>query len=106
MITINYIQHDGTKHTVQVESGSSLMKGAMLNNVPGIIAECGGACACATCHVYIPSAWQSQLPTALATETDMLECANEIRDNSRLACQITLTPELDGIEVHLPSSQY
>ena len=106
MITINYIQHDGTKHSVQVEPGSSLMKGAMLNNVPGIIAECGGACACATCHVYIPSEWQSHLPAAVTTETDMLECANEIRDNSRLACQITLTPELDGLEVHLPSSQY
>lgn len=106
MITINYITHDGAKHTVQVEPGSSLMKGAMLNNVPGIIAECGGACACATCHVYLPPEWQSRVPTALDEETDMLECAIEVQNNSRLACQITLTTELDGLEVHLPSSQY
>jgi len=106
MITINYVEHDGMTHTVQVEPGQSLMKGAVLNNVPGIVAECGGACACATCHVYVPPEWQSCLPPAQELETDMLECANEVRDNSRLACQVALSPEMDGMVVHLPVSQY
>lgn len=106
MITVNYVEHGGATHAVQVEPGLSLMKGAVLNNVPGIVAECGGACACATCHVYVPPEWQTRLPPAQEQEVDMLECASEVRGNSRLACQIALTPELDGLMVHLPASQY
>lgn len=105
MIKITYIEFDGTPHEVEVEHGSSLMKGAVHNGVPGIDAECGGACACATCHVYISDSWAKKIGSPGSTEKGMLEFANQVRENSRLACQITVTPELDGLIVSMPEFQ-
>jgi len=105
MVKVKYIEFDGTEHEVEVEAGTTLMRAAVFNGVPGIDAECGGACACATCHVYVPREWQSMLPEQASTELDMLEFANEAQDNSRLSCQIILTDELDGLTVHMPEFQ-
>lgn len=106
MPNITYIEHDGTEHTVEVETGLSVMEGAVNNSIPGIEAECGGACACATCHVYVEAAWTDKLPEKDDMEDDMLECAAcEVLDNSRLSCQIEVTAELDGLIVKMPEFQ-
>lgn len=105
MAKITYIEFDGTAHPVEVEAGLSLMQGAVHHGVPGIDAECGGACACATCHVYVDEHWFAALGAAQGDEKDMLEFANAVRANSRLACQIKITPELDGLVVSMPESQ-
>lgn len=105
MIKIKYIEFDGTEHEVEVESGTTLMRAAVFNGVPGIEAECGGSCACATCHVYVPEQWQGHLPAQEDMELDMLEFAHEPKDNSRLSCQIVLTKEHDGLVVHMPEFQ-
>src|SRR5690625_2802922 len=105
MVKVKYIEFDGTEHEVEGEAGTTLMRAAVFNGVPGSDAECGGACACATCHVYVPREWQSMLPEQASTELDMLEFANEAQDNSRLSCQIILTDELDGLTVHMPEFQ-
>ena len=106
MAKITYIEHDGTTHTVDVKPGLSVMEGAVKNNVPGIDADCGGACACATCHVYVDAAWQGKTGTASAMEESMLDFAENVEDNSRLSCQIKVSDELDGLVVRMPESQH
>lgn len=102
---ITYIEHDGTAHTVPVQPGQSLMEAAVRNNVPGILAECGGACACATCHVYVDEAWRGKVGPANINEAPMLEFAIGADETSRLACQIRVTPDLDGLVVRMPVNQ-
>lgn len=103
MPKIHYLEIDGTRHTQEVKVGASVMQGAVQNNVPGILAECGGACACATCQVFVDPAWQGKVPPPGAMEESMLD-AEEAADR-RLSCQIKVTEELDGLVVHLPASQ-
>ncbi|RBP53547.1 2Fe-2S iron-sulfur cluster-binding protein [Arenicella xantha] len=107
MPNVTYIEHDGTSKTFDVPVGDSIMEGAIANDIDGIQAECGGAMACATCHVYVDPAWADKFPERSGDEVDMLECAEaECRDTSRLSCQLKMTGELDGVVIHLPESQY
>ena len=106
MPKITYIEHDGTEHTVEVKKGLSVMEGAIRNNVPGIDADCGGACACATCHVYVDEAWLGKTGSTSAMEDSMLDFAENVEPNSRLSCQIRVTDDLDGLIVRLPESQH
>lgn len=106
MPKITFIEHNGAQKEVQAEVGQTVMQAAINNIVPGIIGDCGGACSCATCHGYIDAAWIEHVPPASADEAAMLECAMHIQDNSRLTCQITVTPELDGLIIRLPVSQF
>lgn len=105
MVQITYIENDGTEHKLDVPAGQTVMEGAVKNNVPGIDADCGGACACATCHVYVDEAWREKTGTAESMEESMLDFAEEVEDNSRLSCQIKITEELDGLIVRLPENQ-
>jgi 2Fe-2S ferredoxin len=105
MPKITYIEHDGTKRTVEAEVGSTVMETAMKHDVPGIVAECGGACSCATCHVYVDEAWMEKIGQPSPMEQDMLDFAFEVRPNSRLSCQIKVTDEIDGLVVQTPSYQ-
>jgi len=105
MVAITYVEHGGTRHTVDVEPGSSLMIGATLNMVPGVDGMCGGICSCATCHCYIPEGWRSRISAAKAEEEAMLEGASYRDKRSRLGCQVVVTEEMDGLEVHLPPEQ-
>ena len=106
MAKITYIEHDGTEHAIDVKTGLTVMEGAVKNNIPGIDADCGGACACATCHVYVDEAWLERLEPASDMERSMLDFAENTQDNSRLACQIRVKPELDGLLVQTPESQH
>ena len=106
MPRVTYVEYDGTEHTVDVPVGTSVMRGAVDNNIPGIDADCGGECACATCHVYIDPAWQERLGPRNEMECSMLEFAEDVRPTSRLACQIKVTRELDGLVVRTPASQH
>ncbi|WP_417232055.1 2Fe-2S iron-sulfur cluster-binding protein [Brevundimonas sp.] len=106
MAKITYIEHDGRKHAVEVKAGLSVMEGAIRNNVPGIDADCGGACACATCHVYVDEAWREATGTPSAMEESMLDFAEEVEANSRLSCQIRVSDALDGLIVRLPENQH
>lgn len=106
MTKITYVEHNGTKHEVEAEAGSTLMDVAVQNGVPGIDADCGGACACATCHVYIDTDWSDKLNEKGEMEEQMLELAENYQDTSRLACQVKVTPDMDGILVNMPESQY
>ena len=106
MPKITYITFDGTETTVEAKEGMTVMQAAISNGVPGIVAECGGACSCATCHVHVEQSWFDKLPEARGMETEMLEFAMGPQPTSRLSCQITITPELDGLIVHTPESQY
>ena len=99
MPRITYLDINGNRHELQIEVGSTVMEGAIDNDVPGIVAECGGACACATCHSYIAEEWLSKLPSMDDMEDAMLDSAWERKSNSRLTCQIEVTDELDGLEV-------
>ena len=105
MTTITFIDAQGTSRSVTAEDGSTLMEAAVRNSIPGIEAECGGACACATCHVYVDPAWQDRLPAPQSMEEDMLDFAFDVRPNSRLSCQIRIKPELDGLVVTTPERQ-
>ena len=105
MPKITYIEHNGKKHTIDVANGLSIMEGAVQNNIPGIDADCGGAMACATCHVYVKEEWFNNLPQKEQGEEDMLDMAFEPKKNSRLSCQILISKELDGIVVDLPKKQ-
>ena len=105
MPKIIYHAFDGTRFDVDAASGSTVMENAVRNDVPGIEAECGGACACATCHVYVDEAWMPKVGGPEAMEEDMLDFAHEPKANSRLSCQIKVTDELDGLEVRVPSEQ-
>ena len=106
MAKITYIEFGGTEHTVDVANGLTVMEGARDNNIPGIEADCGGACACSTCHVYFVAAWVGKLPPKEDMEADMLDFAfNPDPDRSRLTCQIKVTDDLDGLVVHMPEKQ-
>ena len=105
MSKITYIEHNGKSHTIDVPNDLTVMEGAIENNIPGIDADCGGACACATCHVYVDEKWFDKLQKKEDAEQDMLDMAFEPKKFSRLACQITATDELDGLVVKVPSKQ-
>ncbi len=107
MIHIRFISADHTVQTIEAQPDQSLMKAAVDANVRGIEADCGGTLTCATCHVMVSPAWLDKLPPASPDELDMLDfAASPVQPESRLSCQIRLTPELDGLEVHLPASQH
>ena len=105
MTQITFIDAQGVARTVTAENGSTLMETAIRNAIPGIEAECGGACACATCHVYVDPEWQDRLPAPQTMEEDMLDFAYDVRPQSRLSCQIRIKPELDGLVVTTPERQ-
>jgi 2Fe-2S ferredoxin len=105
MPKITYIEHDGTSRTVDAEAGTTVMEAAIRNGVPGIEAECGGACSCATCHVHVDDAWTGKVGKPAPMEEDMLDFAFDVRPTSRLSCQIKVTDELDGLIVHTPEQQ-
>ena len=106
MAKITYIQFDGSESVIDVKSGLTVMEGAVKNNVNGIDADCGGACACATCHVFVDEAWVQKVGEKSAMEESMLDFAENVQPNSRLSCQIKVTDELDGLVVRLPESQH
>jgi 2Fe-2S ferredoxin len=106
MAKITYIDFGGAERTIEVANGLSVMEGAIKNNVPGIDADCGGACACATCHVYVDEAWREKTGSPSAMEESMLDFAENIQPNSRLSCQIKVTDELDGLIVRTPENQH
>jgi 2Fe-2S ferredoxin len=103
---IRYIEHDGREHVVEVRNGLSVMEGAIRNNVPGIDADCGGACACATCHVYVDEAFRDLVGGPSAMEESMLDFAENVEPNSRLYCQIKVTDALDGLTVRTPENPH
>jgi 2Fe-2S ferredoxin len=105
MPKITYIEHNGKPHTIEVDKELTVMEGAVKNNIPGIDADCGGASACATCHVYVDEQWFNKLPKTESAEEDMIDVAFEPNKFSRLTCQITVTDELDGLVVKMPSKQ-
>jgi 2Fe-2S ferredoxin len=105
MPKITYIEHDGTTRTVEAEVGATVMETALKNDVPGIVAECGGSCTCATCLVHVDEAWTGKVGTRSDEEEDQLDNAFDVRPSSRLSCQITISDELDGLIVHTPSYQ-
>ena len=105
MPRILFIRHDGTEHTVDAEVGKTVMQTAIDNMVPGIIGDCGGACSCATCHVYVDEAWFERLPKRSPEEEDMLDFAFDAKPTSRLSCQIKVEPALDGLVVRTPAYQ-
>lgn len=106
MPTINYVLHDGSTHAVEAKVGDSVMLVAVRNDFEGILAECGGACSCATCHVHIDPDWMGKLPVKDDLEEEMLDFAEDVDDYSRLSCQIKVTEELDGLVVNVPEKQY
>ena len=106
MAKITYIEHGDKEHVVDVPQEHSVMEGAINNSIPGIDADCGGQCACATCHVYVDSAWLERTGSPNPTEQSMLEFTDGMTPQSRLACQIKVGPELDGLIVRLPKSQH
>ena len=105
MPKITYITSDGGQYDIDAEIGSTVMENAIKNMVPGIEAECGGACACATCHVYVDETWSAKAGEPQAMEEDMLDFAYELRPTSRLSCQIKVVEELDGLVVRIPDRQ-
>lgn len=108
MPKVTYIEHNGTAHEIELAAGVSVMRGAVDNNVPGIDADCGGECACATCHVYVEPEWleKTGLPVPGSQEASMLSFAAVAQPNSRLSCQISMTEALDGLVVRLPEGQH
>lgn len=106
MAKITFIQPDGSQQTVDAKNGMTVMEAAKLNNVPGIEAECGGACACATCHVYVDDAWQEKTGKPADMEEDMLDFAFDVREASRLSCQLKVTDALDGLVLRVPEKQF
>jgi 2Fe-2S ferredoxin len=106
MAKITYIEHAGNEHVVDAPEGQSVMEVAVKHAIPGIDADCGGACACATCHVYIDPAWRSAVGQPSEMEQSMLDFANGVAENSRLSCQIKISAALDGLVVRLPESQH
>lgn len=106
MAKITFIQPDGTQQTIAAEPGVTVMEAAKLNNIAGIEAECGGACACATCHVYVDEAWRAKTGRPKEMEEDMLDFAFDVRPESRLCCQIKVTDDLDGLTLRIPAKQF
>ena len=105
MTKITYKDYQGNSKTINVDNGLSVMEGAIQNEIPGIDADCGGAMACATCHVYVKDEWFSKIPKAEDAEVDMIDMAYEPKKNSRLSCQIIISDELDGLIINIPSKQ-
>lgn len=105
MAKITFIGREGTRYEVSAANGSTVMENAIRNGIPGIEAECGGACACATCHVYVDEAWQAVTGSPEPMEEDMLDFAYDVRPTSRLSCQIRVTDALDGLVVTVPERQ-
>lgn len=106
MSKITFIDFEGVERSVEATNGDSVMEAATSNDVPGIDADCGGACACATCHVYVDEAWIEAVGKPEELEAEMLDVAEEVRENSRLSCQIRVSDELDGLVVRTPESQF
>ena len=105
MAKINFVDHSGETRTIDVENGATVMEAAIRNAIPGIEAECGGACACATCHVYVDEGWLATVGGPSPMEEDMLDFGYDVKSNSRLSCQIKVTPEIDGLVVRVPERQ-
>lgn len=105
MVKVTFVEHDGTEYAVEAAEGESVMRAALNNGVPGIIADCGGECSCATCHAYLDEAFFALSNPASDEENDMLECAIDVRPTSRLTCQVKLSQALDGMTVEVPASQ-
>jgi 2Fe-2S ferredoxin len=103
---ITYIEFNGKEHTVDVANGLSVMEGAVKNMIPGIDADCGGACACATCHVYIDEKWREIVGGPSDMEETMLDFAEDVQPSSRLSCQIKVSDALDGLVLKMPKSQH
>lgn len=106
MPTIKYIDASGSETEVEASTGSSVMQAAVDNMIDGILAECGGACACATCHCYVDGDWADTMGKVEATEAEMLEAVSDRKPSSRLSCQITVTEEMNVLVVRLPESQF
>jgi ferredoxin, 2Fe-2S len=106
MAKVTYIEHNGKEHVIEVQPGATVMEGAVKHNVPGIDADCGGACACATCHVYVDAAWLDKVGKPGSMEESMLDFAEGVTEQSRLSCQISISAELDGLVVRLPAAQH
>lgn len=106
MAKITFVNHDGSEATFEGENGMTVMEVAVKNSVEGIDADCGGACACATCHVYVRDEWQAKTGERAEMEDDMLDFAFEVKDNSRLACQLKVSDALDGLIVEVPEKQF
>jgi 2Fe-2S ferredoxin len=106
MAKITFIQEDGSRQVVEAASGLTVMEAAKSEDVPGIDAECGGACACATCHVYVEPEWRDIVGKPSEMEEDMLDFAFDVREESRLSCQIRVSDKLDGLVVKVPSKQF
>lgn len=107
MATVLFVEASGTEHRIDVPTGENLMRAALNEGLDGMVGECGGGLACATCHCYVEEDWADRLPAPAQTELDMLECtASESRPSSRLGCQIIVSDALDGLVVHLPAAQY
>ena len=105
MAKITYVEFGGKERVVDVANGLTVMEGARDNNIPGIEADCGGACACSTCHVYVDPAWVGKIPAKEGMEEDMLDFAYEPKENSRLTCQIRVTADMEGLVVRMPEKQ-
>lgn len=105
MAKITYISHDGQSRTIEVENGRNLMEGAVAAGVPGIDGDCGGVCACATCHVHVAREWMDAVGAADVMELEMLGLTDQVQPNSRLACQIIASDVLDGLVVQTPERQ-
>ena len=105
MPKITFIEHDGKSRTVDAPVDTTVMENAIKSGVPGIVAECGGACSCATCHVHIDEAWKEKVGPPSPMEEDMLDFAFDVKPTSRLSCQVKMTDELDGLVVHTPAEQ-
>jgi 2Fe-2S ferredoxin len=106
MPKITFVDSDGAARTVDAELGATVMETAIRNDVPGILASCGGSCSCATCHVYVDGDWWEMLSERSYEEEDMLDTAHDVRPTSRLSCQIEVVAELDGLRVQTPAKQY
>ena len=106
MTKLTFVSHEGAEQVIDAPNDFSLMEAALNAGLPGIDADCGGACACATCHVMIDAAWADRLDPPSDMEASMLECVNDPTPLSRLSCQITIRPELEGLRVHTPASQH
>ena len=104
-ITYKDKDKDGNSKTIEVENGLSVMEGAIQNDIPGIDADCGGAMACATCHVYVEEKWLDKIPQAEEAEVDMIDMSFEPKKNSRLSCQLIVSDEIDGLVVTTPEKQ-
>jgi 2Fe-2S ferredoxin len=103
---ITFIEHNGSSHSVEARTGATAMQAAVDNLIPGIVGDCGGSCSCATCHAYVAPEWVERVGPAGEDEAEMLSGALDVRSNSRLACQIKISEELDGLVLLLPESQY